>query len=60
VSDTFVRSAKAAEPEAHGTAIAGIVAARQQIRGLAPDARVLPLRAFAGGGGRKPEATACR
>lgn len=45
------------EPEAHGTAVAGIVAARQQIRGMAPDARVLAVRAFAGGDKRKPEAT---
>ncbi len=45
------------EAEAHGTAIAGIVAARQQIRGMAPDARVLAVRAFAGGSGRKAEAT---
>ena len=45
------------EAEAHGTAIAGIVAARQQIRGMAPDARVLAIRSFSGGSGRKPEAT---
>jgi hypothetical protein len=45
------------EAEAHGTAIAGIVAARQQIKGMAPDARVLAVRAFSGGNGRKPEAT---
>ncbi|MEQ1612586.1 MAG: S8 family serine peptidase, partial [Hyphomicrobiaceae bacterium] len=45
------------EAEAHGTAIAGIVAARQQIKGMAPDARVLAVRAFSGGSGRKPEAT---
>jgi hypothetical protein len=43
--------------EAHGTAVAGIVAARRQIKGMAPDARVLAVRAFAGGTGRKPEAT---
>ena len=58
VSDTFDAIGEGKpEPEAHGTAIAGIVAARQQIRGMAPDARVLAIRAFAGGGGRKPEAT---
>lgn len=50
------------EIEAHGTAIAGIVAARQQMRGMAPDARVLAVRSFSGGAGtagvrRKPEAT---
>ena len=50
------------EIEAHGTAIAGIVAARQQMRGMAPDARVLAVRSFSGGTDtagvrRKPEAT---
>ncbi len=43
--------------EAHGTAVAGIVAARQQIRGMAPDARVLAVRAFAAAAGQRPEAT---
>ncbi len=43
--------------EAHGTAVAGIVAARQQIRGMAPDARVLAVRAFATGANQRPEAT---
>ena len=43
--------------EAHGTAVAGIVAARQQIRGMAPDARVLAVRAFAAGSGQRAEAT---
>lgn len=45
------------EAEAHGTAIAGIVAAQQQIKGMAPDSRVLAIRAFSGKSGRKPEAT---
>jgi Subtilase family len=45
------------EAEAHGTAIAGIVAARQQIKGMAPDARVLAVRAFASTSGGKPAAT---
>ncbi len=45
------------QAEAHGTAIAGIVAAHRQIIGMAPDARVLAVRAFAGRSGRKPEAT---
>ena len=50
------------EVEAHGTAIAGIVAARQQMRGMAPNAHVLAIRSFSSGGGlagvgRKAEAT---
>lgn len=43
--------------EAHGTAIAGIVAAHRQMTGTAPDARVLAVRAFSAAGGRKAEAT---
>ena len=46
-----------AEVESHGTAIGGIVAARQQMKGMAPDARVLAVRSFSGGVGRKAEAT---
>lgn len=33
--------------EPHGTAIAGIVGARQQLTGMAPDARIVAVRAFA-------------
>lgn len=41
-----VGSGKAA-PEQHGTAIAGIVGAREQLTGMAPDARIVAVRAFA-------------
>lgn len=45
-------------PEAHGTAIAGIIAARGDLTGIAPRAEILAVRAFAGaappGGDRRP------
>lgn len=34
-------------PDAHGTAIAGIIAARDQMRGVAPAAPIIAIRAFA-------------
>ena len=37
----------AAVPDQHGTAIAGAIAARGQLRGVAPGARILAIRAFA-------------
>lgn len=36
-----------AAPDTHGTAIAGIVGARGQLMGIAPDARIVAVRAFA-------------
>jgi hypothetical protein len=44
-------------PEEHGTAIAGIVAARQQLQGAAPDARILAVRSFSQAGGGRFEGT---
>ncbi|HRD77258.1 MAG TPA: S8 family serine peptidase, partial [Hyphomicrobiaceae bacterium] len=45
-------------PEAHGTSIAGILVARNQMKGIAPEARVVSVRAFSSAGaGRSPEAT---
>jgi subtilisin family serine protease len=38
--------------EPHGTAIAGVVVARQQLKGMAPDASVVAVRAFARASGR--------
>lgn len=45
----------AAEP--HGTAIAGIVGAREQLTGMAPDARIVAVRAFAQGASGRVEGT---
>jgi hypothetical protein len=51
-----VGSGKAvAEP--HGTAIAGIVGAREQLTGIAPDARIVAVRAFAQAAGGRFEGT---
>jgi subtilisin family serine protease len=36
-----------AAPDTHGTAIAGIVGAREQLTGIAPDARIVAVRSFA-------------
>jgi subtilisin family serine protease len=38
-----------ARPEPHGTEIAGILAARAQLTGVAPEAKLLSVRAFSGG-----------
>ncbi|WP_284211184.1 S8 family serine peptidase [Methylobacterium brachythecii] len=50
--------AKAALPsaggDAHGTAVAGIAGARAQLASAAPEARLVAIRAFTGGGAQKP------
>ncbi|MGD9786162.1 MAG: S8 family serine peptidase [Hyphomicrobiaceae bacterium] len=38
-------------PDPHGTAIAGIIAARRQLEGVAPDSRILAVQAFDARGG---------
>ena len=43
--------------EPHGTAIAGIVGAREQLTGMAPDARIVAVRAFAQGASGRVEGT---
>ncbi|MFC3267165.1 S8 family serine peptidase, partial [Camelimonas abortus] len=45
-------AARAGDADAHGTAMAGVIAARDQMRGVAPASRILALRAFGGGSGR--------
>ena len=58
VSETFDAIGEGpVDVEAHGTAIAGIMAARHQIRGMAPDSRVLAVRAFAGESKTPPKST---
>jgi subtilisin family serine protease len=39
----------AAQPHAHGTAVAAAIAARGELTAMAPEARLLAIRAFAGG-----------
>jgi Subtilase family len=41
-------------PEPHGTEIAGILVARAELTGVAPEAKLLSVRAFRGGGGKNP------
>ena len=47
----------AAETGTHGTAIAGIIAARGVVRGIAPAATLLSVRAFPSDQGRQPQMT---
>ena len=44
-------------PDTHGTAIAGIVGAREQLMGIAPDARLVAVRAFAKSAAGRSEGT---
>jgi subtilisin family serine protease len=45
------------KPHQHGTAIAGAIASRGQLTGVAPGARLLSIRAFAGSGSGGAEGT---
>jgi subtilisin family serine protease len=47
----------AAPPDPHGTEIAGILAARAKLTGVAPDAKLLSVRAFRGGKKAPAEST---
>ncbi|MCP1971169.1 S8 family serine peptidase [Bradyrhizobium elkanii] len=54
VADTFDALGSKDGPQAHGTAIAGAIAARVRLTGSAPEVRILAIRAFgavAGGAG---------
>jgi subtilisin family serine protease len=44
-----------ARPHKHGTAVAGIIGARANLMGVAPGAKLLAIRAFAGEGGKLGE-----
>lgn len=46
VKDSFDAGAAKGEAAVHGTAVAGIIAAHEQLTGVAPQARVLAVRAF--------------
>jgi hypothetical protein len=46
VADSFDALTKPEKPHAHGTAIAGAIAARARLLGAAPAARILAIRAF--------------
>ncbi|MCC7250968.1 S8 family serine peptidase [Hyphomicrobium sp.] len=53
--DSLREGAPRAEP--HGTAITGLISARLSLQGIAPEARVLSVRAFAGGESGPPQST---
>lgn len=44
--NALVTMSRDSEPEAHGTAIAGVIAAHAELTGVAPKARILAVRAF--------------
>jgi Subtilase family/Fervidolysin N-terminal prodomain len=48
IAEHFDAADPAAPPDNHGTAIAGAIAAHAQLTGVAPTARILAIRAFAG------------
>ncbi len=56
IAGTFDALGKAEKPHTHGTAIAGTIAARSRLMGVAPAARILAIRAF-GISGNSAEAT---
>ncbi|MGH6853047.1 MAG: S8 family peptidase, partial [Methylocella sp.] len=55
VKDGFDAVGAKGKPAVHGTAIAGIIAAHAELTGVAPQARILAVRAF---GGNDPKAAA--
>jgi subtilisin family serine protease len=56
IAGTFDALNKAEKPHMHGTAIAGAIAARSRLMGVAPAARILAIRAF-GASGNTAEGT---
>lgn len=46
IADSFDATAATEPPHSHGTAIAGAIAAHSRLRGVAPAAQVLAIRAF--------------
>lgn len=52
--DVTQAGAGGAPADAHGTAIAGIIAARDQMSGVAPGAQLVAIRAFAPAAGKTP------
>jgi subtilisin family serine protease len=48
---------RAEKPHPHGTGMTGAIAAHQKLMGIAPDAKILAVRAFTSGSAQSPEAT---
>jgi subtilisin family serine protease len=55
--ETFDALGGEAEPGTHGTAIAGIIAARGTLRGIAPGATLMAVRAFPSDRSKQPQMT---
>ncbi|MBR1202303.1 MULTISPECIES: S8 family serine peptidase [unclassified Bradyrhizobium] len=51
VADTFDALGSKDGPHAHGTAVAGVIAARVRLTGSAPEVRILAIRAFGAAAG---------
>lgn len=51
IAGTFDALQRSEKPHAHGTAMAGTIAARSRLSGVAPAARILAIRAFGASGG---------
>jgi subtilisin family serine protease len=47
VLDTIDTADNVSQPDDHGTAITGVIVARGELNGLAPDAKIIAVRAFA-------------
>jgi hypothetical protein len=45
------------KPHPHGTGMVGAIAAHQRLMGIAPNAKILAIRAFSSGSAQSPEAT---
>lgn len=45
------------KPHPHGTGMTGAIVAHQRLMGIAPDAKILAVRAFTSGSAQSPEAT---
>jgi subtilisin family serine protease len=57
VVDQFDAVGRAGKPDMHGTGMAGAIAARSQLMGIAPEAKILAIRAFSADGKDSPQAT---
>jgi subtilisin family serine protease len=57
IAGTFDATGSGLKPHAHGTAIAGAIAAHGRLMGAAPAAQILAVQAFTGSGGRDDGST---
>jgi subtilisin family serine protease len=57
IVERFDAVGRADKPHAHGTGMAGAIAARRKLMGIAPEARILAIHAFSPDSGESPQAT---